>query len=113
MVEAAGLASRRLGARCWRGHPLGPDGAGVSKLRNGTPTLALSDDPEVARAMALFWGVTPRSFPTTSTAAQVLAVALEWSRARDLIHRGKHVVLVRGTMPNNPTHNALLVQEVK
>ena len=41
-----------------------------------------------------------------------LAQALEWATARRLIGKGDRVVLVRGTIPGNPVHNAVLVQEV-
>ena len=85
----------------------------LSKQRNSTPTLALTDDAEVARAMALYWGVTPLSFSNVGDAEHALAFALDWAHARGLVAPGDRVVLVRGTIPDNPTHNAMLVQEVK
>ncbi len=85
----------------------------LSKQRHGTPTLALTDDAEVARAMALYWGVTPLHGPEITHAEHSLAFALDWARARGLVASGNRVVLVRGTIPQNPTHNALLVHEVE
>ncbi|WP_315850086.1 pyruvate kinase alpha/beta domain-containing protein, partial [Singulisphaera acidiphila] len=84
----------------------------LSKQRHPTRTLALADDPETARAMALYWGVTPIHDPEISNAEHALDHALAWARARALIAPGDRVVLVSGTMPGNPTHNALLVREV-
>ena len=96
-----------------RGHALGPDGAGASKLRHATPNLALTDDAEIARAMALYWGVSPVHCPAITEGEEALGVALEWARSRELITRGDRLVLVQGTVPNNPSHNAMFVQEVE
>jgi pyruvate kinase len=85
----------------------------LSKQRNATPTLALTADPEVAQAMALYWGVTPLHIPELFDTGQVMAFADEWCRRRDLIHTGDRLVVVRGVIPDNPSHNALLVHEVE
>ena len=60
MVEAASLVCRRLGPRLLvvATHS-GRTALALSKQRHATPTLALADDAEIARAMALYWGVTP------------------------------------------------------
>ena len=114
VVEAASLVCRRLERRLLvvATHS-GRTALALSKQRNGTPTLALTDDAEVARAMALYWGVTPLSFSNVGDAEHALAFALDWAHARGLVAPGDRVVLLRGTIPDNPTHNALLVQEVK
>ncbi|MBV8605939.1 MAG: pyruvate kinase [Singulisphaera sp.] len=114
VVEAASLACRRIGAvlLCVVTHS-GRTALALSKQRNSTPTLALTDDDEVARAMALYWGVTPLSFSNVGDAEHALAFALDWAHARGLVAPGDRVILLRGTIPDNPTHNALLVQEVK
>jgi pyruvate kinase len=51
--------------------------------------------------------------PDLFETGQVLAWADEWCRANDLIASGDRVVIVRGVIPNNPNHNALLVHEVE
>ncbi len=114
MVEAASLASRRLGASLLvvATHS-GRTALALSKQRYPTPTLALADSAEQARAMALFWGVTPVHFPEITDVEQALAFALDWARARGLIASGDRVILLRGTVPGNPVHNALLVREVE
>jgi len=73
----------------------------------------LSADLEAARAMGLYWGVTALHIPELFETGQVLAWADEWCRANDLIDSGDRVVIVRGVIPNNPNHNALLVHEVE
>jgi pyruvate kinase len=114
VVEAASLACRRLDA-----HLLvvathsGRTALEVSKLRNPTPTLALTNQVEVARQMALFWGVTPVHFADAETFRSALAFAREWAAARGLIQRGDRMVLLGGTVPGSAVHNALLVQEVE
>ncbi|AGA31402.1 pyruvate kinase [Singulisphaera acidiphila] len=114
VVEAASVLSRRVGAALLvvATHS-GRTALALSKQRHPTRTLALADDPETARAMALYWGVTPIHDPEISNAEHALDHALAWARARALIAPGDRVVLVSGTMPGNPTHNALLVREVE
>ncbi len=76
VVEAASLLGRRLGAALLvvSTHS-GRTALALSKQRNAAPTLALSDDEEVARALALDWGVTPLHAPAISSAEQALARA--------------------------------------
>jgi pyruvate kinase len=114
VVEAASAVCRRLNARLVvvATHS-GRTALALSKQRNATPTLALTDEMDVARAMALFWGVTPLFIPQLFETGQVLAWADEWCRSNDLIDSGDRVVIVRGVIPNNPNHNALLVHEVE
>ncbi len=109
VVEAASLVSRRVGAALLVvvTHS-GRTALALSMQRHSTPTLALTDDPEIARAMNLYWGVTPLQGPE-GDAERSLAFALDWARARKLIARGDRVVLVQGTMPGDRTNNALLV----
>ncbi len=114
LVEAASLVSRRLGAALLvvATHS-GRTALALSKQRHAAPTLALADTAETARAMALYWGVTPLHSAEITDIDQALAFALDWARDRDLLAPGDRVVLVRGTIPGNPTHNAMLIQEVE
>jgi pyruvate kinase len=114
VVEAASAVCRRLNAALLvvASHS-GRTALAVSKQRNATPTLALTDDDEVARAMSLYWGVTALRVPELFKTGMVLAFADEWCRTHDLIDSGDRLVIVRGVIPNNPNHNALLVHEVE
>ncbi len=114
VVEAASLVCRRLGAALLvvATHS-GRTALALSKQRNATPTLALTDDDEVARAMALYWGVTPLSLPRDRRRRARARLRPRLGPARGLVAPGDRVVLLRGTIPDNPTHNAMLVQEVK
>jgi pyruvate kinase len=114
VIEAAGQVSRRLKAALVVvvTHS-GRTALALSKLRHATPSLALTDDAETARAMALYWGVSPVHCPSLIAGEQALTTALEWARSRELIAHGDRVVLVHGTMPHNPSHNAMFVEEVE
>jgi pyruvate kinase len=114
VIEAAGQVSRRLKAALVIvvTHS-GRSALALSKLRNTTPILALTEDAEVARALALDWGVSPMHCPRIEEDEQGLATALECARSRGLIAHGDRVVLVQGTMPHNPSHNAMFVEEVE
>ncbi len=113
LVEAASQAALRLGASLVvvATHS-GRTALALSKHRHSTPTLALADNPEMARVMALYWGVTPMHFAAIADPERALQVALDWARSRHLITSGNRVVLLRGTVPGNSVHNALHVQEV-
>jgi pyruvate kinase len=114
IVEAAAAVCRRLSAVLLvvATHS-GRTALAFSKERNATPTLALTDNLETARAMGLYWGVTALAIPQLFASGHVLAWADEWCRANDFIGSGDRVVIVRGVIPNNPNHNALLVHEVE
>ena len=91
VVEAASLISRRLergapgrgnrlpAARRWS----------LSKHRNSAPTLAVANDPQTARAMALYWGVTPLPRPDLADRDELRAFILDWCRERGLIASGR------------------------
>ena len=113
VVEAASLISRRLNAALLvvATHS-GRTALALSKQRNRAPTLALAHDWQTARAMALFWGVTPLTLPELPRRDQVRAFVVEWCRARGLIARGDRVVRIRGSVPDDPTHNEIEVYEV-
>jgi pyruvate kinase len=114
VVEAAGLISHRLGAALLvvDTHS-GRTALALSKLRNRAPTLALTSDQLTARAMSLFWGVTPLFLPDISDRAQLRTYIVEWCRARALLAPGDRVVRIRGTVPADPTHNEIEVYEVR
>ncbi len=81
VVEAASLISRRLNAALLvvATHS-GRTALVLSKQRNPAPTLALAHDAQTARAMALFWGVTPLPMPDVDHRDQLRAVVEDWCR---------------------------------
>ncbi|WP_435009003.1 pyruvate kinase [Tundrisphaera lichenicola] len=114
VVDAASLACRRLNAALLVvATRSGRTALAASKHRNATPTLALADDPETARAMALYWGVTPIHAPNIVDVEHAMTIAEDWARTHGIASAGSLMILVRGTIPGNPTHNAMLVKEVR
>jgi len=114
VVEAAAMMCRRLRAKLVvAATHSGRTAIALSKQRYNSPTLALTDVDRLARRLTLLWGVTPIVVPSLADGAQSLAEALAWAMARGLVAKGDRVVLVRGTVPDNPVQNAVLVQEVE
>ena len=91
IVEAASLACRRLPAKLLvvSSHS-GRTALAVSKSRNATPTIAFGHDAATARAMALYWGVTPLVAPAEMDDVEhTLNFAIDWARARGLVAPGR------------------------
>jgi len=84
----------------------------LSKHRNRALTLALANDLQTARAMALFWGVTPVPMSQDYTRAQTRAFVSDWCRTHGLAAPGELIVRIRGSVPDDPTHNEIEVYEV-
>jgi pyruvate kinase len=114
VVEAASLISRRLSAALLVvASSSGRTALVLSKQRNSAPTLAVANDPQTARAMALYWGVTPLPRPDLAGPDELRAFILEWCRERGLIAPGDRIVGIRGSRTDDPTHNEIVVVEVR
>jgi pyruvate kinase len=113
MVDAACLASERLDA------PLivvsTDSGRTALALSNRRPTatiLALTRTEQVARALALCWGVTSVVALEALPAEKELPFGIDWALRRKLVQTGQHVVLLRGEMPGQVKHRAVMVGNV-
>lgn len=114
VVEAASFISRRLNVALLAvATNSGRTALALSKQRNPAPTLALAHDPHTARAMALFWGVTPLTMPDVPDRDHRRAVVEEWCKARGMIATGDRIVVLRGSEPDDPTHNEIVVREIQ
>jgi pyruvate kinase len=113
VVEAASLIAHRLEAAVLvvDTHS-GRTALALSKQRNQAPTLALAHDLSTARAMALFWGVTPLPMPALAGPEELRRFVVGWCRAAGLIATGDRIVRIRGSVPDDPTHNEIDVYEV-
>ena len=113
VVEAASLMSRRLSAALLVvATSSGRTALVLSKHRNPAPTLAVANDPQTARAMALFWGVTALPRPDVANREELRAFVLDWCRQKGLIAPGDRIVGIRGSWSDDPTHNEIVVLEV-
>ena len=83
VVEAASLISRRLNAALLVvATSSGRTALVLSKQRNPAPTVALANDAQTARAMALYWGVTPLPRPDVADRDELRAFILDWCRQK-------------------------------
>ena len=90
VVEAASLISRRLNAALLVvATSSGRTALVLSKQRNSAPTLAVANDPQTARAMALFWGVTPLPRPDVASRDELRAFVLDWCRRKRTDRTGR------------------------
>ncbi len=113
VVEAASQISRRLNAALLVVATYsGRTALALSKQRNPAATLALAHDAETARAMSLFWGVTPLPIPQLTEENQLRSFVLEWCQTHGLIGPGDYIVGIRGALPAYPAHNEIVVHEV-
>jgi pyruvate kinase len=114
VVEAASLISRRLNAALLVvATSSGRTALVLSKQRNAAPTVALANDAQTARSMALFWGVTPLPRPDLPDRDELRAFILDWCRQKGLITSGDRIVGIRGSRSDDPTHNEIVVLEVQ
>jgi pyruvate kinase len=114
VVEAASMISRRLNAALLVvATTSGRTALALSKQRNPAPTVALASDAQTARAMALYWGVTPLPRPDLTDRAELRAFIFDWCREKGLIASGDRVVGIRGSRSDDPTHNEIVVLEVQ
>jgi pyruvate kinase len=114
VVEAVRFVVRRLDAKLVVvTTQSGRTALALSKQRYGPPTVALTDDPVTARVMALYWGVNPLVIPRIADQETTSDFVHDWALGNHLVARGDHVVVVQGTIPDHPSHNAMLVQLVE
>jgi pyruvate kinase len=112
-VDAAYLVTERLNA------PLvvasTDSGRTALALSNRRPTatiLALTRTEQIARTLALCWGVTPLLLPEVSSAESELGFAIDWAKSHRLVRPGQHVVLLRGQVAGRPRIRAVLAGKV-
>jgi len=84
----------------------------LSKCRNATPTVGISDRVDTVRRMCLYWGVTPRLLSSGNNPDQMLADAVAWARARGLVQPGDHVVFAASTHWTDTSNDLIIVHEV-
>ena len=112
-VDAANLVTVRLNA------PIiivatdsGKTALALSNRRPSATILAVTRTEQVARLLALCWGVTPMILPALGSAEQELTLASEWAKSRGLVQAGQYAVLLRGQVPGEDNSRAVLAREV-
>ena len=85
----------------------------VASQRPQVPILVLTDIPRTYRHLSLVWGVIPELVPHSDTYDQMVRMALEAVRRRDLARTGDRVVVTAGVPFDVPgTTNMIKVETV-
>jgi pyruvate kinase len=85
----------------------------MSRQRSHTPILGISDSPETARRMCLYWGVTPLHHDELDVPAQdLLKFVVEWCREQSILKSGCKLVLVASTNWSAEGHDLMLVHAI-
>ena len=114
VTHGAGTAAAHLNAdlivAATRG---GKTAMAISKQRPQIPILGLTDRPEVARRMCLFWGVTPIETKAVSLAPrELINFVEEQGRVRNMLDSGSKMVLVGSSDWSLEWHDMMLVHVV-
>ncbi len=114
VTAGAGTAAASLGvdfiAVATRG---GKTAMALSKQRLAVPIVALTDRPEIARRMTLYWGVLPIDTPAVALPAKDLLHAVETiGRNLGLIESGGKLILVGNSDWSQEWHDMLLAYVV-
>ena len=84
----------------------------LSNRRPSATILAITKSEQVARLLAVCWGVTAVVQPEPVSAERELDLIAEWAKSRGLIRPGQAAVLVRGQTPGEGRSRAVLAREV-
>ena len=84
----------------------------LSKQRNSTPTLGISDCEPTVRRMCLYWGVIPLHTEHFHDSSGLLNHCVKWAQQRHGLSRGDRVVLIASTHWASTGHDMLVVHEV-
>jgi pyruvate kinase len=84
----------------------------VSRYRPQCPIFALSMSEEVARQLALVWGVYPRVLPQAMSDEELIGSALQAAKREGLVADGELVVITAGTPLGVPGNTNFIKVEV-
>jgi pyruvate kinase len=112
-VDAACLVTQRLGAPVIAvATDSGRTALALSNRRPSATILAVTRTEQVARALAVCWGVTAVVQPEATSPEREMAFTIDWARSRRLVAPGQHVVLLRGKVPGQERNRGVLASEV-
>jgi pyruvate kinase len=113
IVDAASLITEELDA------PLivvasdsGRTAVALSNRRPSATILAITRSEQIARTLALCWGVTPLALNEEYSPERELAFGIDWAKSHSLIRPGQHAILLRGQVAGQPSNRAVMAREV-
>jgi pyruvate kinase len=108
-VAAAGLSADLIAVATRTGRTA----LAVSNQRRHVPILALSDNAETARRMALYWGVTAvQTSAVSGPHAALLQFIVDWGQRNNLLRSASRFVLVTSSNWKSEAKDTLLVHTV-
>ena len=84
-----------------------------SKMRDGVPTIGVSDLLAVLRRLTLYWGVTPLAGAPVHDGPLLREFIDDWGRREGLLATGDRVVFLTGTNFYPMAQNIIVVHEVE
>ncbi|MEX0728129.1 MAG: pyruvate kinase [Planctomycetaceae bacterium] len=85
----------------------------MSKQRLPVPVVALSDLPETARRMCLYWGVTAiESDVVQKSPADLRKFIVDWGLQEKVLAAGSKIVMISGSKWSSENHDMMLVHAV-
>ena len=85
----------------------------VSKQRNRVPILALSDNPESARRMCLYWGVSPMETSVVQESPHdIIQFVVKWGKREGILSSGSRMVIVASTDWSTQGHDLMLIHAI-
>jgi len=85
----------------------------VSKQRSPVPILAMTDRPETARRMCLYWGVTSvQTHAVEQTPPELIRFITDWGKRQDVFGSGSRFVVVGNSDWSRDAHDLMLVHVV-
>jgi pyruvate kinase len=85
----------------------------MSRQRNRIPILGMTDSPEAARRMCLYWGITPVVTTIGTTPPQdLIRFIVDWGKKQNILKSGSKLVLVASTNWSADGHDLLLVHSI-
>ncbi|MDA0833848.1 MAG: pyruvate kinase [Planctomycetota bacterium] len=91
----------------------GKSALAMSKQRLSVPVVALSDLPETARRMCLYWGVTAiESKVVQKSPTELRRFIVDWGLHENVLAAGSKIVMISGSRWSSENHDMMLVHSV-
>ena len=114
VAHGAGAAAEHLDADLIVvGTHSGKTAMAVSNQRGRVPIVAMSNRPDTARRLCLYWGITAVDSPSVQEEPEnILNFVVGWGWGQGLLKSGSRIVLITGTNWSAERHDMMLIHVV-
>jgi pyruvate kinase len=113
VVDAAGRIAEQVAAKLIVvASSSGATALALSKNRNFTPIVGVSDCEATLRRMCLYWGVFPLAGAPVGKSKELLDYVTHLGRQSGYLNPGDRIVLIIGTGLTASAHNAIVVHQL-